>query len=325
MNQQEGARTMPAKIKVGISTCLLGEPVRYDGGHKLDRFIRDTLGLFFDFLPVCPEEEVGLGTPREAMRLVGDIDRPRLVTNKTGIDHTERMLEFSRRRAGELESEELCGFIFKSKSPSSGMERVKVYNNRGMPVKKGVGLWARTFMEHFPNLPVEEEGRLHDLPLRENFIQRVFIHRDWRDLLDQGRSSGRLVEFHTRIKLLVRAHSYRHYRLMGNVVARAGSEDLETLYSEYEDLLTQAFRLKTTIKKNTDCLQHCLGFFKKVLSPAEKQEMLKIIQNYREGNIPLIVPITMINYFVRKYDQPYLDRQRYLNPLPLELKLRNHA
>lgn len=313
------------KIRLGISACLLGQPVRYDGGHKLDRFIVDTLGKFVEFVPVCPEVECGLPVPREAMRLVGDPHHPRLVTVRSGIDHTERMLTWARRRVAELEKEELCGFIFKSDSPSSGMERVKVYTSQGMPSKTGVGMFARVFMEHFPLLPVEEEGRLHDPKLRETFIEAIFTLKRWRECLAQGQSAAALVDFHTRHKLLLMAHSPKHLREMGQLVAKVRELPLADVFERYQRLLLEALRLKTTIKKNTNVLHHLMGYFKKELSAEEKQELLEIIGHYHAGLLPLIVPVTLINHYVRKYSQPYLMTQYYLNPHPLELQLRNHA
>lgn len=313
------------KIRLGISACLLGQPVRYDGGHKLDRFIVDTLGKYVEFVPVCPEVECGLPVPREAMRLVGDPHNPRLVTVRSGIDHTERMLAWARRRVVELEKEELCGFIFKSDSPSSGMERVKVYTPQGMPSKTGVGMFARVFMEHFPLLPVEEEGRLHDPKLRETFIEAIFTLKRWRECLAQGQSAAALVDFHTRHKLLLMAHSPKHLREMGQLVAKVRELPLADVFERYQRLLLEALRLKTTIKKNTNVLHHLMGYFKKELSAEEKQELLEIIGHYHAGLLPLIVPVTLINHYVRKYRQPYLQTQYYLNPHPLELQLRNHA
>ncbi len=310
---------------MGISTCLLGESVRYDGGHKRDRFITDTLGQFLEFVPVCPETECGLGIPRESMRLEGNPESPRLVTTRTKIDHTERMTKWARRRVQELEQEDLCGFIFKSRSPSSGMERVKIYNEKGIPDNKGVGMFARAFMEHFPLLPVEEDGRLHDVRLRENFIERIFALKRWRDLLGNQRSRGKLVAFHTQHKLLILSHSPKHHRTMGKLVADAKKIPPDRLYGQYEALLMEALKLKTTVKKNINVLQHMMGYFKKQLSADEKQELLEALDEYREGYTPLIVPITLIKHYVRKYDQPYLKEQVYLNPHPAELKLRNHA
>ena len=208
---------METKIKIGISSCLLGNAVRYDGGHKWDRFLTDTLGRYVEFVPVCPEVEAGLGTPREAMRLVGDLNRPRLVTIRSRIDHTDRMTDWADSRVRELEKEDLCGFIFKSDSPSSGLERVKVYDPNGVPVKKGVGLFARAFTDHFPLLPVEDEGRLHDPLLRENFIESIFIWKRWREMGAQGRGRGGLVDFHTRHKMLIMAHSPKQYQALGQV------------------------------------------------------------------------------------------------------------
>ncbi|MBE0618488.1 MAG: DUF523 and DUF1722 domain-containing protein [Proteobacteria bacterium] len=312
-------------VRLGISACLLGQPGRYDGQHKLDRYLRDTLGAYVEWVPVCPEVECGLPVPREAMRLVGDPQQPRLVTNRTGVDHTERMLSWAAGRVAELESEDLCGFVFKSGSPSSGMERVKVYGEKGMPEKVGVGLFARAFMEHFPLLALEEEGRLHDPVLRENFIERVFTYRRWRQTAAAGRSRGSLVDFHTRNKLLLLSHSPRHYQALGRLVATAKDHEPGELYATYQEQLVDALRLKTTPRKNANVLQHALGYFKKQLTSDEKGELLEVIEQYRTELLPLIVPITLINHFVRKYDQPYLKLQTYLNPHPVELQLRNHV
>ena len=316
---------MEDKIRLGISTCLLGENVRYDGGHKRDRFIIETLGQFVEFVPVCPEVECGLPIPRESMHLVGNPESPRLVTTRTKIDHTERMVNWARRRVGELERENLCGFVFKSNSPSSGMERVRVYNEKGVPQKTGVGMFARAFMDHFPLIPVEEDGRLHDIRLRENFIERIFALKRWRELLGRNQTRGKLVSFHTQHKLLISSHSPKHASILGKLVAEAKSIPAEELYSQYQTLFTEALRLKTTIKKNINVLQHMMGYFKKQLSTDEKRELLETIELYRNEYVPLIVPVTLLKHYVRKYDQPYLKEQLYLNPHPIELKLRNHA
>jgi len=316
---------MEERIRLGVSQCLLGDPVRFDGGHKLDHFIRDTLGTYVDFVPVCPEVESGLGVPREAMRLEGDIEAPRLVTVRTKVDLTDRMLTCASRRVRELEKEDLCGFIFKSKSPSSGMERVKVYTEQGMPVLRGVGLFARAFKDHFPLLPVEEEGRLHDPVLRENFIESIFALKRWRDTLTAKKTMGRLVQFHTANKLLLLSHSQQHYRDMGRLVAQGKELPLAELYSRYEVHLLEALRLKSTVKKHVNVLHHMMGYFKKDLSSDEKQELLEVISHYHQGLTPLIVPITLFNHYVRKYHEPYLAQQTYLNPHPTALKLRNHV
>ncbi len=313
------------KIKLGISTCLLGENVRYDGGHKLDRFLTDTLGQYVEYIPACPEVECGLPIPRESMHLEGDPESPRLVTSRTKQDMTERMVDWARKRVVDLEKEDLCGFIFKSDSPSSGMERVRVYNEKGMSVKKGVGMFARVFMEHYPLLPVEDEGRLHDPKLRENFVERIFTLKRWREVLEKKESRGTLVEFHTQHKLLILAHSSKHYRIMGKLVAEAKNVPLKELYQQYQTILMEALQVKATPKKNANVLMHMMGYFKEQLSSDEKQELLEVIDHYRQEYIPLIVPTTLMNHYVRKYDQPYLKQQAYLNPHPLELQLRNHV
>jgi len=316
---------MEMKIRLGISACLLGEEVRYDGGHKHDRYLTDTLGRYVEYVPVCPEVEAGFGIPREAMRLEGDPNAPHLVTRRTKRDLTESMLAWAKKRALELEGQDLCGFIFKSRSPSSGMERIAVYNEKGMPVKKGIGLFARVFMDHFPLVPVEEEGRLHDPKLRENFIECVFVLKRWRECLSRGKSRRGLINFHTNHKLLILSHSPKHYQMMGSLVGQAKTFTLDELYESYQGMLMEALRLKTTIKKNANVLQHMMGYFKKELSSDEKQELLEIIALYREVHVPLIVPITLMNHYIRKYDQPYLKEQYYLQPHPIELQLRNHA
>lgn len=316
---------MNEKIKVGISTCLLGEPVRYDGGHKLDRFLVKTLGQYVDYVPVCPEVECGLPVPRESMRLVGDPESPRLVTTRTAVDHTERMLTWSARRIRELEAEGLCGFIFKSKSPSSGMERVKVYGEKGVPAKNGVGLFARAFMDHFPLLPVEEEGRLHDPMLRENFIERLFVFRRWRAAERSGLTAKDLLHFHTTHKLLILSHSTVHYRKMGQLLADLKATEIEEIHAQYLKLLMEALTLKATPAKHINVLQHVMGYFKKQLSADEKAELLELFHHYRQGHLPLIVPITLLNHHLRKEGQAYLHDQTYLNPHPVELALRNHC
>ena len=313
------------KIKIGISSCLLGNPVRYDRGHKLDRFVRGTLGQYVDYAPVCPEAECGMGIPRESMRLEGKSDAPRLVTHRTREDKTDIMIQWAKKRVAELEEENLCGFIFKSDSPSSGMERVKVYDEKGMPAKTGVGMFARVFMEHFPLLPVEEEGRLHDTGLRENFIERIFTLQRWREIRKAKPVRGALVNFHTRHKLLLLSHSTKLYQTMGKLVAAQKNLGLQDLLTQYERLLMEALKLKSTPKKNVNVLQHMMGYFKGQLSADEKKELLDIINHYQEGFLPLIVPLTLLSHYVRKYDQAYLREQIYLNPHPLELQLRNHV
>ncbi len=313
------------KIRLGISSCLLGNRVRYNGGHKQDRFLTETLGRFVDFVPVCPEVECGLGIPRETMHLEGNPEKPRLITSKSRIDCTEKMLFWARDRLEELSGEDLDGFIFKSRSPSSGMERIGVVCPDGKVRHTGVGLFAREFMRRFPLLPVEDDGRLHDIGLRENFVERIFAQKRWRDLCSTRKSRGGLVDFHSTHKLLIMAHSQQHYREMGRLVAAAKNQPLDQVFSEYERLLMTALKLKATSKKNVNVLHHMLGYFKNDLNGAEKQEVLELLEQYRQGNIPLIVPVTMFNHYIAKHGVDYLKGQYYLHPHPLELKLRNHV
>ena len=316
---------MEEKIKLGISSCLLGNKVRYDGGHKFDPFLVNTLGQFVEYVAVCPEVESGFPVPREAFRLVGDVAAPRLVTRQGGVDATAQMERWIEKKLPLLEKEGLCGFIFKSRSPSSGMERVKVYNEKGMAEKNGVGIFARALMERLPLLPVEEEGRLQDIQLRENFIVRIFAYRRWRELLAGGAAAGRLVDFQRRHKLLLMAHSPEMARQLGKLVAAAGSRPAAGLFAEYEKLLLAALKQKATVRKNVNVLQHMLGYFKKQLDDFEKKELLASIETYRQNLVPLIVPLTLLKHYIYKFQEPYLSDQYYLDPHPLELKLRNHA
>ena len=316
---------MEGKFRIGISSCLLGNSVRWNAGHKLDKYLTHTLGQFVEYVPVCPEVEAGFGVPRESMRLVGDPDNPRLITFKSKTDQTDSMVTWARKRVKELKKEDLCGFIFKSDSPSSGMIRVKVYNEKGMPHKVGIGIFARAFMGHFPLIPVEDDGRLNDPLIRENFILQIFTMKRWRDNVAQKPGMGKLVDFHTRNKLLILSHSQKHYRLMGKLVADGKKMPIKELYHQYQLILMEALKLKTTTRKHTNVLQHLMGYFKKQLTGDEKRELLEVFDHYRSELAPLIVPITLINHYVRKYDQPYLKQQTYLNPHPLELKLRTHV
>jgi uncharacterized protein YbgA (DUF1722 family)/uncharacterized protein YbbK (DUF523 family) len=317
---------LPDRVNILVSACLLGEKVRYDGGHKRDLFLNETLGPFVEWVRVCPEVDCGLPVPREAMRLVGEPAQPRLVTNRTGIDHTERMERWAKARLEELSGLDLCGYICKKDSPSSGMERVRVYGGAdAIPTRAGAGVFTRMFMERFPRIPVEEEGRLTDPVLREMFVERVFCLRRFRDLLARPLSRGALVDFHTDHKLLILSHDRGHYEEMGRLVAGAKTFPTGILYQKYEGIFMAALARKATPKKCADVLSHMMGYFRKILSSAEKKEMIEVIDQYRRRLVPLVVPITLIRHYVRKYDVAYLARQVFLNPHPVELMLRNHV
>lgn len=313
------------KIKLGVSTCLLGENVRYDGGHKKDNYITNKLSEYFDYHPVCPEVECGLSTPREAMRLVGDINNPRLMTQKTKIDLTDKMLKFCHKRIEELKNENLNGFIFKKDSPSSGLYRVKVYNDKGIGEKKGQGIFAREFEKAFPYLPLEEEGRLNDPHLRENFIVRVFSYNRWKEFRNNYTKLGDLVEYHSREKLLLMGHEPEVYKSLGKLVADGKSYEREELLDMYEKEYLEGLKSHSTVKKNTNVLYHILGYFKNELDSDEKKEIIQLIEDYHKKMIPLIVPITLLKHFINKYDKSYLKKQIYLNPHPSELMLRNNV
>ncbi len=312
------------KTRLLVSACLLGDLVRYDGQHKYDAFLVETLGRFVEWVRVCPEVDCGLPTPRPSMHLVGDARSPRLVS-RTGADVTEQMQSFIARKLKELERIELCGYVCKKDSPSSGMARVKVYDAAGQAERVGAGLFTAAFMARFPNVPVEEEGRLRDARLRESFIERVFCRRRWLDLVAGGRRRGRLVEFHADHKYLLLAHGRARYQELGRLVAAAKDHGTEELFAAYETGFVAILSQPATVKKVTDVLQHMVGFFKKQLSPDEKAELLETIEAYRASLVPLIVPLTLIKHYVRKYEVAYLARQVYLSPYPAELMLRNHV
>ncbi|MBN1955939.1 MAG: DUF523 and DUF1722 domain-containing protein [Anaerolineae bacterium] len=313
-------------IRLGISTCLLGEAVRYDGGHKLDRFLVNTLGPFVEWTPVCPEVETGMPIPRESLRLVGDPVAPRLVTRKSGQDYTEHMQTWARERLEELAAAKLDGFIFKKDSPSSGLFRVRVYDEHGMPQRVGTGIFAREVVRRFPLLPVEEEGRLHDAGLRENFIERIFVYHCWQCLADDDPTPGRIVRFHTAHKLTMMAHSPQHYQEMGRLVAQAGTMAWEKLTSSYGQLLMEGLQVLGTPGKHVNVMQHLLGFVKDVLPGEDKAELLGLIEDYRRGLVPLIVPVTLLKHHLRQHETPeWVHQQVYLNPYPKELMLRNHV
>jgi uncharacterized protein YbgA (DUF1722 family)/uncharacterized protein YbbK (DUF523 family) len=312
-------------VRIGISSCLLGQEVRFDGGHKRDRFLTDTFGRFVEWVPVCPEVEAGFGTPREAMRLVDDGGRLRLLTVKTGLDLTDRLEQYSRRRVVQLASQNLCGYVLKKDSPSCGLERVKVYDAHKAPARTGVGLFAAALRERHPFLPVEEEGRLVDPRLRDNFVERVFAYQRLRALFAGRWTLGALVAFHTAHKLSLMAHSVAAYQSLGRLVAGAKSLSRSDLESRYTEGFMHALAPIATTRRHVNVLQHMAGYFKKQLDAASRAELAATIEDYRAGLVPLVVPITLIRHHVRQHDVSYLAGQIYLAPHPKELMLRNHV
>jgi len=326
MTMSDRQTSQDPQIRLGVSTCLLGEEVRYDGGHKLDRFLVNTLGRYFEWVPVCPEVEMGLPTPRESMRLIGDPEAPRLIAPKSGTDYTEQMQAWAHQRVEQLAQTKLHGFIFKKDSPSSGLFRVKVYNEHGMAQRNGTGMFPRAVMNRFPLLPLEEEGRLNDMPLRENFIERVFTYYRWTELLDNEPTPGGLVRFHTAHKLTLMAHSPSHYQEMGRLVAQAGTLPWDELADTYGRELMEGLAVLGKPGKHVNVLQHLMGYLKNHLSSEDKQELLSLIEDYRQGLLPLIVPLTLLKHHLSRYPVPeWVHQQVYLNPYPKELMLRNHV
>jgi uncharacterized protein YbgA (DUF1722 family)/uncharacterized protein YbbK (DUF523 family) len=316
-----------ATPRIGISSCLLGEKVRFDGGHKRDRFITDVFGTFVEWVPVCPELEVGMGVPRPSVRLVGDPAAPRMIQDKSGRDFADEMNAYSRRRVHELSRLDLSGYILKKDSPSCGMERVRVYPpGAGKAAERsGRGLFAAVLLDELPLLPVEEEGRLCDLRLRENFIERVFAYRRWQDLSAGRKSVGALVRFHAQHKYVLMAHSETHLRRLGRLVASAKGRPPAEVYAAYGQDFMEALAQHASVKKNVNVLQHIMGFFSERLDAGERDELVSLIQDYHRRLVPLIVPITLVRHYVKKFDVEYIRDQYYLEPHPKELMLRNHV
>ncbi|MBC7837847.1 MAG: DUF523 and DUF1722 domain-containing protein [Nitrospiraceae bacterium] len=311
--------------RIGVSRCLLGEEVRYDGGHKRDQFLTDVLGRYVEWVPICPEVEAGLGAPREAMRLVGTPQHPRLVTIKSRIDHTRALETMTTNRLEELKELDLSGYVFKKGSPSCGIERVRIYNEEGMPSRNGVGLFARAFIEQFPLIPVEEEGRLCDPTLRENFIERVFCYRRWQDLIQKGVTRQALIQFHTIHKYILLAHHPQHYKVLGRLIGQAHQYRPKELAHRYGELFMKTLAVKTTVRKHVNVLQHIIGHFKERLGTHEKAELADVLGDFHREFTPLIVPLTLIKHYVQIFDVTYIRDQVYLNPHPKELMLRNHV
>ncbi len=312
-------------IRIGISSCLLGEQVRYDGGHKHDRFLTNTLGQYFEWVPVCPEVELGLGVPRETIRLVQIDGGMGLVMQKSGRDLTEERRDYARARVRQLAKEDLGGYILKSDSPSCGMTRVRVYAASGMPSRNGTGFFARELLDYHPDLPIEEEGRLSDPHLRENWIERVFAYRRLRTLWESRWTLKDLVSFHTAHKLVLLAHSPKAFKDLGQLVATAKSASRQELKQRYQAAVMAALKILATRGRHANVLQHMAGYFKKQLDEASRRELLDHIEDYRRGFLPLIVPVTLLKHYVRRFGEPYLEGQVYLNPHPKELALRNHV
>lgn len=312
-------------VRIGISSCLLGQEVRYDGGHKRDRFLIDTFGRFVEWVPVCPEVEAGFGTPREPMQLVDGDGGLRLVTVETRRDVTDQLAGYASRRVDDLSRHDLSGYVLKKDSPSCGPDGVKVYGRSAPPARSGMGLFAAALRQRYPFLPIEDEGRLSDPRLRENFAERVFAYRRVRDLFAARWTAADLVAFHAAHKLLLMAHSTPIYRMLGQLVARSRAlapGDLETRY--FEGFMT-ALAIVATPGRHTNVLQHMAGYFKTELDRDEKAELAGAIEDYRTGLVPLVVPMTLIRHHVRRHRVSYLSEQVYLDPHPPELMLRNHV
>jgi uncharacterized protein YbgA (DUF1722 family)/uncharacterized protein YbbK (DUF523 family) len=296
--------------------------VRFNGGHCANPFLIREAGAFASFTRVCPEMEIGLGAPRETLRLERQGGIVTLRAPRSGRDHTAAMAEYARERVRRLREAGLDGFVLKKDSPSCGMERVKVYDENGVPSKSGVGLFARALMEEWPLLPLEEEGRLHDHRLREAFFERVFAYRRLQDFLAGPWKPADLVRFHTAEKLLLLSHDPAGYRRLGRLVAEAGRLDRTELAARYPELFMGTLAKPASVKRQTAVLERIAGFFKARLDVAEKQELLEIVCDFRRGLVPLVAPLTLVRHYVRRFGVDYVAGQTYLEPHPKQLMLR---
>jgi uncharacterized protein YbgA (DUF1722 family)/uncharacterized protein YbbK (DUF523 family) len=312
------------RLRLGISRCLLGDEVRFDGGHKRNEFLTDIFSRYVEWVPVCPEVEAGLGTPREAMRLVGDPKHPRLITIHSAKDHTEALESMTADRLSSLKDLHLSGYVFKKDSPSCGIERVRIFNRHGMPDRKGTGIFARAFMEQFPMVPVEEEGRLCDPVLRDNFIERVFSYHRWQQLKRSPVTRSDIVTFHTVHKYLLLAHSRPLYQHLGRLVAEADRFHPQDLIERYGKVFMEALAVTATRRKHVNVLQHVIGHLKCRLTKPERSEIDSLVKDYHQGLVPLVVPLALVKHYAVRHDILYLRDQIYLNPHPKELKLRNY-
>jgi uncharacterized protein YbgA (DUF1722 family)/uncharacterized protein YbbK (DUF523 family) len=313
----------PERVRIGVSSCLMGERVRYDGGHKRDAFLVDVFGRFVEWVPVCPEMEMGLGAPRDFLRLVDAGGEVRMIAPTTGTDQTASMNGFLRTRIPGLRREGLAGFIFKRSSPSCGLERVRIYKN-DVPAARGQGLFAAGITRAFPNLPVEEEGRLNDPRLRENFVTRVFAYQRWMNAHQTRFTRRALMEYHARHKFVLMAHSQQGLRRLGRLLGESGShESIQTLVHAYWDGFSEVMRRPPTRRNHTNTLRHVAGYVSDQLDEGDRNELTETIENYRLGRLPLIVPVTLLRHYVRRLGEPYLESQVYLSPHPDELMLLN--
>ena len=314
--------TNDEKILVGISSCLLGEKVRFDGQHQLHSYIEKTLGQYFGFRSFCPEVAIGLGIPRRPIRLVADQDNVRCVsTVDASLDYTQDLADI-----GEQQHDwhsQLCGYILKKSSPSCGMERVKVYDG-ARPRRDGVGIYAATLLKNFPNLPVEEEGRLGDSVLRENFIQRIYVTSRWRAIQERGMTVSALVTFHAQHKLILMSHCQKTYRELGPLVAGANRENLGEVSEVYFSKLMAALKVPATKGNQVNVLQHIQGYLKHSLDAEDRAELSDSIAQYLRGQVPLIVPITLLNHHFRRHPNDYIGDSWYMKPYPAELSLQNN-
>ncbi|MFJ3486390.1 YbgA family protein [Pseudomonas sp. NPDC090202] len=309
--------------RLGVSACLMGVEVRYNGGHKESHLLTRSLNDYFDFVPACPEVAIGMGVPREPIRLVGDPEHPQAVgTVREDLNVTEALADYGVHMAEAMD--DICGYIFMQKSPSCGLERVKVYRDNGALFDAGArGIYAQAFCVRQPDLPVEEAGRLCDPVLRENFITRVYAYAAWQDLLKSGISRRALTEFHARYKYQLMANDPMQYKVLGSLLGHMGNSDPVEIAPRYFSQLMTALKKPATRRTHTNVLQHLCGYLRDTLSAPDKKEIQSVINQYHQGIVPLVVPLTLLKHHFRRHPDPYIALQVYLQPHPENLSLRN--
>ncbi|MDF1839754.1 MAG: DUF523 and DUF1722 domain-containing protein [Planctomycetota bacterium] len=312
-------------VRLGASSCLLGEMVRYDGGHCRDEFVTEMLGPLVQWVSICPEMGIGMGTPRPTIRLSEDSGQVRLVESRSGVDHTEAMESYTRKKLEQVGPAQLDGYVVKKNSPTCGLQRIAVYKGEMKSHKRGVGLFTNILCSDYPDLPVEEDGRLNDARLRESFVEQIFCRNRWRRLVDSGLTRGKLVEFHTAHKLQLRAHDERAYRKLGLLVGSAGTFPDQELFDSYGREFLKCIAIPASTGRHINVMHHAMGYFKEVLPSAVKHHLLDTIEEYRSGHLPLIVPLSLLAFNAHQHQIDYLLGQVYFDPYPREWMLRNHA
>ncbi|MDC0336509.1 DUF1722 domain-containing protein [Pseudodesulfovibrio sp.] len=316
---------MSETINIGVCACSLGEKVRNNGRHSLDTYLTETLAKYVKFIPACPEVACGMNIPRERLQQVDCGGEIRLIAAQSGEDWTDRMIKCNHKLLDSLGEENIDGYILRREAVSCALDKSKIQQTDGKQPRLAPGFFTRQMMERYPLLPLVDNLRLQNPIIRENFIRRVFVYKRWRALLDKGMQIGRLVDFHTRHKMLIRGHDLKGYRQLGKLLGESSIFNTDEIFDTYGEMLFKSLSLTATPRKNADVLMHAMGYFKKDIDGSDKSDLLNMINAYKSGKTPLLVPMTIINHYARKLGKAYLQQQYFLNPNPAELKMLYHT